>query len=181
MRVGLIFIVAFLIVIVGVLRPIIVWVVLVILIVNCIATTFATEVAVVSMMAASSYRLVILTQQEKEGFLPCTLLRSIPGACAVTSCRCSPVSPARLNRCHPCTLLGNVASWSANLYCVAQEGLARPPLKSTEVSIEVIRKLGRLVILKSFVEDLEDLVEGTSLLCLLNGEASLLAIRIFIT
>jgi len=65
--------------------------------------------------------------------------------------------------------------------CVVQEGLARPPLKSTEVSIEVIRKLDRLAILKSFVEDLEDLVEGTSLLDLLNGEASLLAIRIFIT
>ena len=77
MRVGLIFIlVAFLIVIVGVFRPIIVWVALVILTVNCIATTFATEVAVVSMMSASSYRLVILTQQEKEGFLHLVALHS---------------------------------------------------------------------------------------------------------
>ena len=67
-------------------------------------------------------------------------------------------------------MVGQLAVEVVVLGGVFQEAFGRSALKSSEVSVEVIRKLDRLVILKSLVEDLEHLVEGTSLLDLLNGE-----------
>ena len=53
---------------------------------------------------------------------------------------------------------------------VLQEGLTRSPLKLAEVSIEIIRKLDRPIILKGFVESFQHLLKGSRFLDLVDGE-----------
>ena len=127
------------------------------------------------MLTSSCDRLVVLTQQEEEGLLHlvafharCLCRDQLPlFSCESSSSQKVP-SLDFVGQRH--VMLSQLVVEVVMLRGIVQEGLSLSTLKAAEVAIEVIRKLDRLVILKSLVQGFEDLIEGSSLLDLLNGE-----------
>ena len=163
-------------VIVVVISPIISFMLVVVLIVDRIATSLTAKTTVLGMvMSSASYALVVLTQDEKEGFLNFVPLHvGRLGGHQLLLLFAKASSSEQMPsldlwwKCH--IMVSQLAVEVVVLGRVLQEGLTRSPLELAEVPVEAIRKLDRPVILKGFVQRLQHLLKGSRFLDLVDGK-----------